>query len=343
MIDFRYHLVSIIAVFLALAVGLVVGSTALSGKSEALLIKAQHELSRTNDTLTKDRQALIQQVTADQAFTQANATRLIGGLLPGESAVLVVAPGADSAVTDGVTHALTKAGAHVTGQVSLSGAFLDTSGPTESTLTQLAQRLQSTANVTLPSQPDSPAVAGQQAAAAVLATAIVTKSTSVTPSPSSRQFILNSFSQQGFLSVSAANGGTTLGPASLAVLVVPAGPPTTGTAGINASEALVAVAHELGAASDGTVMAGGVSSIATNSPIDEEKSNLQVSTVDNADTMTGQIMVVQALRLRLDGKAPAQYGIQPGAAPSPAPVPTPTAGANSKPSPKTTPSAGARK
>ncbi|HUC25193.1 MAG TPA: copper transporter, partial [Streptosporangiaceae bacterium] len=33
MIDFRYHLVSIIAVFLALAVGLAVGSTALSGKA----------------------------------------------------------------------------------------------------------------------------------------------------------------------------------------------------------------------------------------------------------------------------------------------------------------------
>ena len=36
-IDFRYHLVSIIAVFLALAVGLVVGSTALSGKAVELL------------------------------------------------------------------------------------------------------------------------------------------------------------------------------------------------------------------------------------------------------------------------------------------------------------------
>ena len=31
MIDFRYHLVSIISVFLALAVGIVVGTTALNG------------------------------------------------------------------------------------------------------------------------------------------------------------------------------------------------------------------------------------------------------------------------------------------------------------------------
>ena len=31
MIDFRYHLVSIVAVFLALAIGIVVGATALKG------------------------------------------------------------------------------------------------------------------------------------------------------------------------------------------------------------------------------------------------------------------------------------------------------------------------
>ena len=31
MVDFRYHLVTIIAIFLALAVGIVVGTTALNG------------------------------------------------------------------------------------------------------------------------------------------------------------------------------------------------------------------------------------------------------------------------------------------------------------------------
>ena len=50
MIDFRYHLVSIIAVFLALAVGLVVGATALAPKTEAALSRLQTELSRTTRT-----------------------------------------------------------------------------------------------------------------------------------------------------------------------------------------------------------------------------------------------------------------------------------------------------
>ena len=60
MIDFRYHLVSIIAVFLALAVGLVVGSTALSGKAEEALKVAQRNALANNKTLQKEKSALKQ-------------------------------------------------------------------------------------------------------------------------------------------------------------------------------------------------------------------------------------------------------------------------------------------
>ena len=84
MIDFRYHLVSIIAVFLALAVGLVVGSTALSGKAEEALKVAQRNALANNKTLQQDKSALSNQVSADQAFAQAASQRLIGGLLAGE-------------------------------------------------------------------------------------------------------------------------------------------------------------------------------------------------------------------------------------------------------------------
>ena len=72
MIDFRYHLVSIIAVFLALAVGLVVGSTALSGKAEEALKVAQHNLLANNKSLwTRSDPRWNSQVSADQAFAQA--------------------------------------------------------------------------------------------------------------------------------------------------------------------------------------------------------------------------------------------------------------------------------
>ena len=209
MIDFRYHLVSIIAVFLALAVGLVVGATALAPKTEAALSRLQTELSRTNKNVSKENAALKNQVSADQIFGSAAAPRLLPGLLTGEDVVLVLAPGAAGAVTTGVTAALHQAGAAVTGEINLSSNFLDTGGQNEDTLVQLAQTLAVTAGVTLPTRSDSP-VGGQQDAAQVLAAALLSRSaTSLTAG--NRQQILTAFSHAGFLSIG--SGASTVPPA----------------------------------------------------------------------------------------------------------------------------------
>jgi Copper transport outer membrane protein, MctB len=312
-IDFRYHLVSIIAVFLALAVGLAVGSTALTGTAEQALTAAQHRLSNQNKALTKQNGTLQRQLAGDQAFAQANSARLLAGLLTGERAVLIAAPGADAAVTDGLTTALREAGATITGQISLQSAFTTTSGQNEATLSQLAQNLASSAGLTLATPPGGSTVPGQQDAAQVLAASLLSADLTSTAS----QAILNGFSQRGFITVD--SGTPASAPANLAVLVTPSGPAPEQSV----SEVLMAVAGELKAAGSGTVMAGDVSSIGSGSVISAEISaGNTVSTVDNADTETGQIMVVQALRFLLDGKAPAPYGAEPAAAPSPGPTPS---------------------
>ena len=329
MIDFRYHLVSIIAVFLALAVGLLVGATALSGKDEEALKTAQTALSHANDALSKANRALTQQVSNDQAFAQVVSPSLLHGLLPGENAVLIVAPGANSQVTSGVTTALRRAGATVTGQVQLTTQFMDPTGSNEAQLRQLAQSLADEAGVTLPAQSASSALTGQQDAALVLAASVVTND-GAGLSTGASQAVLNGFVQDGFV-----NSLTAPAPAELAVLVTPSGPPpASGSDG----QVLAIVAQELHAASSATVMAGDVSSIGSGSAIDvEDNAGPLVSTVDNADTETGQIMVVFALVLALEHKAPAAYGIGPAAVPSP--VPTPSA----SPSASTTPTAGGHK
>jgi hypothetical protein len=72
-------------------------------------------------------------------------------------------------------------------------------------------------------------------------------------------------------------------------------------------------------------MAGSAESVGSGSIINSENISADpVSTVDNADTVSGQIMVAQALRYLLEGKAPAPFGIDSGNAPSPAPTPSPT-------------------
>jgi hypothetical protein len=326
-IDFRYHLVSIIAVFLALAVGLAVGSTALSGKAEEALTTAQHRAIADNNTLHKDNKLQQSELAADEAFATANSERLLAGLLTGERVVLVAAPGADSAVLSGLTTALRQAGATVTGQVGLTSGFTITSGQTEDALSLLAQSLATQAGLLLTTDPGSQ-VAGQQAAAQVLADSLV--SSSGTETSSASQKILAGFMQGGFITVD--SGAPANAPAQLAVLVTPNGPPPQ-----SSSQVLAAFAQELKSAGGATVMAGASISIGAGSAISvEDSAGPVVSTVDYADTEIGQIMVVQALRQALDGKAPKAFGAGPATAVSPAPTPaaTPTVRPSTSPTAK---------
>jgi hypothetical protein len=324
-IDFRYHLVSIIAVFLALAVGLAVGSTALSGKAEEALTAAQHKALADNNALRKDDKLLQSEVAADQAVAAANAKTILDGLLAGERVVLIAAPGADNLVLSGVSTALRQAGAAVTGEVQLNSAFTATAGQTENTLSQLARSLADQAGLSLAPDPAN-GVAGQQAAAQVLADSLV--SSSGTETSSSSQNILNEFSQAGFISVVSGNPGAQ--PAQLAVLVTPNGPPPQ-----SSSPVLVAFAQELKSAGGTTVMAGAAISIGTGSAISaEDSAGPVVSTVDNADTESGQILVVDALKVALEGHAPKPYGAGPDTAVSPAPTATPSVRPSTSPTVK---------
>jgi hypothetical protein len=328
-IDFRYHLVSIIAVFLALAVGLVVGATALSGKSLEVLQAAQRAALGRIAVLEHDNSGLTNQLKADEAFASAASPRLVPDLLAGQKVVVVTAPGYDSAVAAGVIKALEQADATVTGQVNMTSTFLQTDGHDEDELTQLAQSLAAQAGVTLPAQSSS-LIAGQQAAAKVLAASLLTAGGAGLPPVSSTR-ILSDFSQGGYVTLGNATSPVS-GPATLAVLVAPGGAaPQTG------GQVLVALAAALKSAGSGTVMVGGSESVGSNSVIGAEITAGQVSTVDNADTETGQIMTVQALKLLLDDKTPGHYGIGPGAAPSPAPTPSSSATSTATPNVSSSP------
>ena len=316
MIDFRYHLVSIIAVFLALAVGLAVGSTALSGKAEEALTAAQHRALADNNSLRKDDKLLQEEVAADQAVATANSKTILDGLLANERVVLIAAPGADNAELSGLSTALRQADALITGEVQLNNSFTTTSGQTEDALSALAHSLAAQAGLALAQDPANQVVAGQQAAGQVLADSLV--SSSGTETSSSSQNILNGFSEAGYITV--VSGAPAAQPAELAILVTPGGPPPQ-----SSSQVLVAFVQDLKAAGGATVMAGALSSIGTGSAISaEDSAGPVVSTVDDADTESGQILVVDALWEALHGKAPKPYGAVSGTAVSPAPTAAPT-------------------
>ena len=324
MIDFRYHLVSIVAIFLALAIGIVFGSTALRGVTLRTL---QHEANTLHNEISAKNTAnhsLTQQVEADETFAQAAAPLLLAHLLDGQSVVLVSAPGAQQQAISGIRTAVKQAGGTVTGQVALQQQFFDTGATNENNLTSLAQHL--TQQLALPvsaaqssQQAADPQLAGQLQAASVLAAAIITKDG---PGLSIAQThaVLAGFAQGGFLRIDVAR----LVPATLAVVVIPATPPAAGDSD-PANVALISLTQSLAGAGSGAVLAGSYPGSGTGSAIDELASGntgIEVSSVDNANTPPGQVMVVQVLSQLLSGHKPASYGVAPGSAPSPAPTPS---------------------
>jgi hypothetical protein len=346
LIDFRYHLVSIVAVFLALAIGIVVGSTALRGVTLGALNAASQSEVKNNEALRADNNRLRAQVSAGNAFAQAGEGYLLNHLLQGEQVVLVLAPGADSTTVTGITAALKQAGAAVTGQVNLQPQFFDTGATTEQALTNLASA-QAPPGVTLPGPAAGAQIPGQQAAAQVLAAAMMSKNGQAVVTPAEGQRIINGFGAQGFLQVAGPNGGTALsGPATLAVIVIPNTIPPA-SSGDSFNLALVSLTQYLDQAGNGALLAGPIQGSGTGSAIDAVTSGaagVSLTTVDNADTAPGQIMVAQALRLLLDPHAtPAAYGVGPGSAPSPAPSTSPSPAPGSSPSSSPTPSHSAKK
>ncbi|HEY2522140.1 MAG TPA: copper transporter [Streptosporangiaceae bacterium] len=359
MIDFRYHLVSIVAVFLALAVGIVLGSTELRGAAFSALDRTSSALSAKLEAADNQNSTLQQQVQGDRQFAQAAEPVLVKHLLDSKRVVIVTTPGAPGSVVNGIKTGLTDAGATVSGQVALSAKFADTSAGNLSLLDQLTQQA-TPSGMTLTN--GSP----QQQAAQVLAAALVSKdgnsgsggksgngkngngngnsgnsnsnsngNSNGSISNQDAQTIVSSFSAGQFISVS---GHPTSG-ATLAVIVTPATAPQDGNSD-PVNQAVVALAQEFGQASQATLVAGSSSGSGQGSAISAVRSSgaaNNASTVDNADSVVGQIVAVQALEQQMNGHKPGSFGTQSNAnsaGPSPAPTPSASSSASQKNSSK---------
>ena len=127
MIDFRYHLVSLISVFLALAVGVVLGAGPLQN-SLGTALNDQVTALRENRNATQAK--LEQTETAvnerDSYITQA-ASSLLPGTLASKNVAMVLLPDAKAEDADAIATQLKNAGATVTGRVSLTSTWVDLS------------------------------------------------------------------------------------------------------------------------------------------------------------------------------------------------------------------------
>lgn len=323
MIDFRYHLVSIVAVFLALAIGIVLGSTELQGHTIDVLQASSNYLNNQLNVAKAERASYQAQAGAEDQFLQSAEPQLLGGRLAGDRVVIVTEPGAQGSVVDGIKQAAVLAGATVTGQVALQPQFNDISAANQSSLGAVDSSAAAAAGLTVTAGTD-PQTASQQQAAQLIAHAILAKGPGQAGlTPEAAQALLSAYTQAGYLTVS----GTPTDPATLAVLVTPQTAPADGPDD-PANQVLLAVAREFAGASAATLVAGGTAGSATSASaiavLRSSSVSGQVSSVDDADTALGQITVIEALATQLAGGKPNSYGISGASAVSPVPVPSPS-------------------
>jgi Copper transport outer membrane protein, MctB len=325
LIDFRYHIVSLIAVFLALALGLFLGSTTLQSTVTGSLTNQANRVTKENKKLGTQKQSLSGQVKSEQSLINAVEPYAVSGRLLGESVALVTAPGVSGSTHDGLVGALTDAGATVSADVALQPAFLD---PTQDSV------LGSLASDALPNHP-LPQGNGATRASVVLADVLAARLGRHAPTHAQVSTALNVLEAGNFIKVS---GTPAAQPADLTVLLVAAPSANLTAATAQAQNAiLVSLARDLRSSSSGTVVAGprpagstdlGALSAARADPtltksvstVNLDDSTSLAVTTTGGDAVAGRIAIVLAL-----AAAPAHtvgaYGLGPGLT---GPLPTPT-------------------
>ncbi len=121
MIDFRYHIVSLISVFLALAVGIVLGAGPLrEGISDVLTGQVQ-ELRVDRDNLRAQLDVSNRTATGRADLLTALEPDAVAGTLQGQRIAVVTLP--EAGATDALITALQDAGAQVSAQASVAEAM----------------------------------------------------------------------------------------------------------------------------------------------------------------------------------------------------------------------------
>ncbi|HEV8682610.1 MAG TPA: copper transporter [Actinomycetota bacterium] len=119
MISFRFHLVSLVAVFLALGLGVLAGTTVLN-KGIVTVLEGQTQTLREQSADLRNRVVRLEgEVRMSSEFEKQVMEHLISGRLPGTDVILITQEGADGAGIQGARRALEEAGAEVRAVLSI--------------------------------------------------------------------------------------------------------------------------------------------------------------------------------------------------------------------------------
>ncbi len=310
MIDFRYHLVSLIAVFLAVALGIIIGTTALNQPILNDIEGQVAALEQDKRSLEDRTQGLQGQLDTAEAFDAAVAPALVEGTLANKSVLVVVTNDAvPQDDVDEVTNLIGEAGGTVSGQISLQPEYSD---PSSEAALQSYVTSGLPSGVTVPEADDAGQLVG-----ALLAQVLMLGPTGTTPDPTAISSVMAGLSALDVLS----QDSDSIAPADYAVVVT--ADAFTGEDAATRNGTLVDLVSALDAAGSGAVVAGNAASAGEAGLVGTIRADptvsAAVSTVDNLDAVAGRISTVLALGQEGEGTS-GKYGTGEDTQPVP-PVP----------------------
>lgn len=288
MINFRYHLISVTAIFLALAVGVLLGAGVFSGSLTGGFGSDEDSTAAELRQQVQDDDSLN---SFEAGYNKAIAPKLLDSRLKGHSVAIFSVPGASSDDVKGVAADVQKAGGTVTVEAKLTRKLVDPSH---------RQFAQGVAEQTLDGVKGLPSTEGDSSYELVgtgLARALVAKESGRVDVDGGATTILSAYSESGLISVADKPSIR----AKLAIIVTGS---HDGEVKEGQGELVSVLASTLDSASTGVVVAGPPSSArgegAVKAVRDGDTAD-DVSTVDVVNVPAGRVVTVLALQREASG------------------------------------------
>jgi hypothetical protein len=310
-ISLRYHIVSLVAVFLALALGIVVGSTVLQEGTVSVLRATSERVRQESEKNSRENVALRQEQTRLQSFGAVVLPELTQGRLKGRPVVLVDTDKVDSGLRNTVRKTLEDAGAEIDGQITLSDQHLTLAD--DGDRTAVAQLLGADAGA-----PD----VLRTTLAKRLADRLVTSSAIPQEDGQRPSDLLTGLQDAKFLAdlklSKPITAGTDPFPRQGSSFVLLGPSPTAAPTAVAPDAFLVPLADQVSSRASGAVAGAEAAAVPDASSWvlalrNDRAVSRRVSGIDSVDTVYGQLSLVEALQTSLQQGPAGQYGIKDGA------------------------------
>jgi hypothetical protein len=305
-ISLRSHAISLAAVFLALAIGVALGSGLLSNTLLAGLKDDKTKMQNQINGLTDEKNVLNEKLSAAGEFDSSMSPRILRDALKAKSVVVFRTPDAADDDVQSLSRLVVDAGGVVTGTLALTQEFVDANS---------SEKLLSVVNspiVPAGRQLSTMSVDQGSQAGDLLGIAMLTGKDPAAPAvdDGQRDAVLTALRDTGFITY----GTEKIGAADTALIVTGGG--LADNAG-NQGATVARLAAGLAPHGAGTLVAGRDGSASGTGAVavirsDGGLSNA-VGTIDDVDSQSGRITSVLALQEMANGGRPGQYGIGRGA------------------------------